>query len=370
MTRVAVVGLGAMGLGIAQVFAASGALVVATDASPAMRDSALDRLAAELGARVASGKLTPEARDATLARVQIVQGPDRLGPADLVVEAIIEDAGAKAALLAALEKAMPATTVLASNTSSLSIRSLAEGLTHPGRLVGLHFFNPAPAMRLVELIAHPGTLPEAMTLARDMTEAAGKTVIRAPDSPGFIVNRCARPYYGEALAMLEEGRDARDIDAAMLAAGYRLGPFSLIDLIGSDINLAATEGLYAALDRHPRYFPFAALRRRVLSGHLGRKSGMGFVHPDAPGAPPADAEAIALRIETALVNEAGWLLAGGDVTAGDIDTAMRLGLNFPRGPFEMLAAQGAARIRDTLAALGRAAPAHLAGRYDPAPILG
>jgi 3-hydroxybutyryl-CoA dehydrogenase len=157
-------------------------------------------------------------------------------------------------------------------------------------------------------------------------------VIACADRPGFIVNRCARPYYGEALALLEEGRSAADIDAAMVAAGYRLGPFALIDLIGADINLAATESLSAAMGGHPRYHVFAALRDQVARGNLGRKTGRGFVHPDAPALPPADAEAIALRIEAALANEAAWLLSEGGVTAEGIDTAMKLGLNFPAGP--------------------------------------
>lgn len=369
MTTVAIMGLGAMGLGIAQVYAMAGFSVLATDADPGARASALDRLNAGLARRVADGKMTTGAQRAAVSRVSLVDGPVRLAAADLAIEAIVEDHQAKVALLADLERVVSPGAILATNTSSLSVASLARSLAHPDRFVGLHFFNPAPAMNLVELVAHSGTSPAALTTARQMTEAAGKTVIASPDTPGFIVNRCARPYYGEALALLEEGRSASDIDAAMLTAGYRLGPFALIDLIGADINLAATEGLYAAFGNHPRYFPFAALRRRVASGHLGRKSGMGFVYPDRPGAAPADAADIVLRIESALVNEAAWLFAGGKITRDDIDTAMRLGLNFPRGPFEMLAQYGTMNVRRTLANLAAAAPSHLQGRYAPAPLL-
>ena len=202
-----------------------------------------------------------------------------------------------------------------------------------------------------------------------MTEAAGKTVVACPDQPGFIVNRCARPYYGEAMALLEEGRSASDIDASLLSAGYRTGPLSLIDLIGADINLAASEGLAAAMRGHPRYHVFAALRAQVAKGDLGRKSGRGFLFPGRPGTPPADAAAIALRIEAMLANEAAGLLAEGGIDEGSIDMAMRLGMNFPRGPFEAARRQGLERIRATLNALEAAAPAHLKGRYAISPTL-
>ena len=205
-----------------------------------------------------------------------------------------------------------------------------------------------------------------MALARHLAEAAGKIVIVCPDRPGFIVNRCARPFYGEALALLEEGRSASDIDAAMQAAGYKIGPFSLIDLIGADINLAATEGLQTAMP-HPRYHVFKALKAQVASGNLGRKSGTGFLFPATPGPAPPDAAKIALRIEVTLANEAAWLLSEGGVTAQDIDQALKLGLNFPRGPFESAALHGQKAIRDTLARLEAAAPPQLKTRYLPAP---
>jgi 3-hydroxybutyryl-CoA dehydrogenase len=362
---IGVVGLGTMGLGIAQVYAAAGFRVLATDGFAPARESAAGRLAAGLGARVAAGKLSPEARDATLSGFQVV---DLAGfaPAGLVIEAIVEDAGAKRGLFGALEGLVAADAVLATNTSSIPVGVVAEGLACPERVVGLHFFNPAPAMKLVELVGHAGTSMEALALARQMTEAAGKTVIACPDRPGFIVNRCARPYYGEALALLEEGRSAGEIDGAMLAVGYRLGPFALIDLIGADINLAATLGLYEAMGRHPRYLSFEALRAQVARGDLGRKSGRGFVFPGAVVAVPD--EAIALRIEATLINEACFL-AGEGVDPAGIDTAMRLGLNFPRGPFAALQGYGKAGVLATLAALEAKAPPHLKTRYLPAPFL-
>lgn len=366
---IGVVGLGTMGLGIAQVFAAAGFPVIATDAFAPARDSALARLTEALTARVTAGKLTEAARDATLARVQVAQDLSDLAPCALVIEAIVERLDAKRGLFAALEAILAPDVVLATNTSSIPVHAIAAGLAHPDRCLALHFFNPPTAMKLVELARHTGTSDAATTLARSVTEAAGKAVVNCPDRPGFIVNRCARPYYGEALAQLDEGRTALEIDAAMQVAGYPLGPFALIDLIGADINLAATEGLYAAMDRHPRYLPFAALRDQVTSGHLGRKTGQGFVFPQAAGPAPADHARIALRIEAMMINEAHWLLAEGGTTAQGIDTAMRLGLNFPRGPFEALEIHGRDRVLAELARLQQAAVPALKRRYEPAPPL-
>ncbi len=366
---IGVVGLGTMGLGIAQVFAQSGFCVLATDASEAVRSTAASRLAGALEARVAAGKLTGADRNAALERAQIVVSISDFVPAGLVIEAIAERQEAKRALFATLEGVVGPDTVLATNTSSLSVAAMARGLAHPGRVLGLDFFNPAPAMRLVELVAPQGCDRAAVDLARRTAEATGKTVIPCPDRPGFIVNRCARPFYGEALALLEEGRAAAEIDAAMLSAGYRIGPFALIDLIGADINLAATESLSAAMGGHPRYHVFKALRAQVARGDLGRKTGRGFVYPAKGADPPGDAEAIVLRIEAVLANEAAWLLAEGGTTAEGINQAMMLGLNFPRGPLDGLRRHGLARILDTLAKLEAQAPPHLLGRYAPSPAL-
>ncbi len=363
---IGVVGLGTMGLGIAQVYAAAGFRVMATDAFAPARDSALQRLATQLNARVAAGKLTEQARDATISGLTLVAGLEAFAPAGVVIEAIVEEAGAKRGLFRSLEAIVATSAVLATNTSSIPVGDVAQALQNPDRVLGLHFFNPAPAMKLVELAGHAGTSAAALIVARDVTEAAGKTVIACPDRPGFIVNRCARPFYGEALALLEEGLSAAEIDGAMLAAGYRLGPLSLIDLIGADVNLAATYGLYQAMGRHPRYHPFDALNLQVERGDLGRKSGRGFVFPATVVA--TQNAAVVLRIEAALINEACWL-AGEGVEPAGIDTAMQFGLNFPRGPFEALKTYGKARILATLAALEGNAPLHLKTRYLPAPYL-
>ncbi len=369
MERIAIIGLGAMGLGIAQVYAQAGFAVTATDAQSAARDSAKERLRAALEPRVVAGKLAPTAMEATLDNLTIVDGPGHVGTADLIVEAVAEDLSIKQALLQQLESNTDAKTVLATNTSALSVGALAQGLASPERLVGLHFFNPAPVMKLVELVVHPATCAAASARARSLTERAGKTVISCADRPGFIVNRCARPFYGEALALLEEGRTASDIDAAMLAAGYRMGPFSLIDLIGADINLAATTGLARGMDNHPRYHIFSALREQVARGDLGRKTGRGFLFPASPGATPTDAGAIRLRIEAMLANEAASLLAEGATPAADIDAALMLGLNFPRGPFESARLLGRDVIMAELARLRAVARPGLADRYQLEPAL-
>ncbi|MDB5666286.1 3-hydroxyacyl-CoA dehydrogenase NAD-binding domain-containing protein [Cypionkella sp.] len=364
---IGIIGLGTMGLGIAQVFASAGFRTIATDAHAPARASASERMGQALAARITAGKLTEQARDATLANLQIAETLTEFTACTLIIEAIVERADAKQALFAELEAIIPASTILATNTSSIPVATIAATATTPSRILALHFFNPPTAMKLVELAPHAGTSTAALSLAREIAEAAGKTVIECPDRPGFIVNRCARPYYGEALALLAEGHEAEEIDAAMMAAGYRLGPFALIDLIGADINLAATEGLSAAMQNHPRYHVFAALKGQVASGNLGRKSGQGFVYP-AQTTPKPNPE-IALRIESTLINEAAWLLDEGGTTPEGIDTALRLGLNFPRGPFESLSFHTTETVLATLQSLAAKAPDALKPRYAPAPFL-
>ncbi len=370
MEKIGIVGLGAMGLGIAQVYAHAGHPVIATDALPDSRASAHDRMARAMQPLLDREKISEEDRNATLSRLVVTPDLADFAGATLIVEAIIEKLDAKSALFSDLEQVVAHNTVLATNTSSLSVSEIAKGLHYPNRMLGLHFFNPAPVMKLVELIAHAATTPEALSHAETLTADASKTVIRCADRPGFIVNRCARPFYGEALAIHEEGRDPAEIDAAMVAAGYRLGPFALIDLVGADINLAATENIWKAMGENARYYPFDSLRNQVATGALGRKTKRGFVTPPPdPVDPPGDSAAIVLRVEATLANEAAFLLDEGSVSETDIDTAMRLGLNFPRGPFEAARAYGLDTIRSVLSELAKTAPARLAGRYDVAPSL-
>jgi len=361
MTCIGVVGAGAMGRGIAQLAAQSGATVSLSDVAPQACDAALQAIGASLARAADKGRLAPD--EAEAARARITAGTDIAVHADaeLVIEAAVEDLDVKAGIFRALAAVAPHA-VHASNTSSLSIARIAAAAGVP--VIGLHFFNPAHVMKLVEVVLPDGTEPADLTAT---LAGWGKVAVRAPDTPGFIVNRCARPFYGEALAMLEEGADPAAIDAAMRAAGYRMGPFALIDLVGADVNLAASETVAQAMDGHPRYHVLEVLRRQVAAGRLGAKSGTGFVTP-AP-AETAPAAGAADRIEATVVNEAASLLDAGGARAADIDTAMRLGLNFPRGPFEIARAAGPATIRARLDALEAAAPAHLKGRYTPAPAL-
>ena len=367
MAIVGVVGLGTMGLGIAQVFLAAGHSVLATDSDALTRQAAQGRIAQTLDKRVAAGKITADKRHADVSRFTVLESLIELAPCDLVIEAIAEKLDAKRALFAELERILSKTGVLATNTSALSIEEMSQVLARPERLLGLHFFNPAPAMKLVELVTRSTNSPDAVHHARQIVEAAGKTVIECADQPGFIVNRCARPFYGEALAMLEEGLSPFVIYGAMLAAGYRLGPFALIDLIGADINLAATKSLYDAMQSHPRYYLFQSLIDQVASGNLGKKTGKGFV-TGTQIAPQVNDE-IVLRIESTLANEAASLLDDGVQTPASIDLAMKLALNFPRGPFESAQRWGLTAVRDALTMLAINAPPPLKDRYHISPSL-
>ena len=364
-----VVGLGTMGLGIAQTFAQAGLKVLATDKAETSRNQATKLLETSLLARVKAGKMAEQELDDIMSRLVIVDDMDAFANTDLIIEAIIETIEAKKSLFEALETIVSPHTILATNTSSLSVAAIAKGLRYGQRVIGLHFFNPAPVMKLVELVAWEQTNTTTIKMAGDWTRACGKTVIACKDRPGFIVNRCARPFYGEALALLEEGRSACDIDAAMLSAGYRIGPLSLIDLVGADINLAATQSLAKAMNNHPRYAVFDVLKDHVKKGHLGRKSGQGFLFPVQPQQPPDDSQMIIERIEATLVNEACYLLGEGGVSEDDIDTAMKLGLNFPRGPFEIARSVGFGYIKSVLDKCAATAKVKLSGRYDIAPAL-
>lgn len=364
--KVAVVGAGAMGAGIAQVAAMAGHEVLLYDGAAGAAELAVERIAKGLDRLIGREKITSGERDAIVRRLIPIGDIGSLEGAAIVIEAVIEDLTIKQTLFRALEGICADGTILATNTSSLSVAAIGAVLENPQNLVGLHFFNPAHIMKLVEVVQTPVTDPKVAAAAVQFATALGKSPILCKDSPGFVVNRCARPYYGEALCILEENQySAAQIDMAMRDAGYRMGPFELIDLIGADINYAATVSVYEALGKHPRYFPFDCLKRQIETGNLGRKSGRGFIEPgsDEAALPDHTAAAIVERIEAALVNEAHFVVAEDIAGKGDVDTAMKLGLNFPRGPFEILALRGAASILSCLDSLRVQAPVSLRGRY-------
>jgi 3-hydroxybutyryl-CoA dehydrogenase len=235
------------------------------------------------------------------------------------------------------------------------VAGIAAATGNPERVVGMHFFNPVPAMRLVEVVAGPSTNTETLTRAEEVAEMWGKTPVRVSDTPGFIVNRVARPFYLEALRLVESGADPGKVDAQMREAGFRMGPLELADLIGQDVNLSVSESLFERYYYQPRFRPSFLQRTMVEAGDLGRKSGRGFydytenADNSNKGADPPDN--VALRVISCIINEAHLALAEGVATAEDIDQAMKLGASYPRGPFEWANEIGPNQILQTLDAL-------------------
>ena len=277
-STVAIIGAGAMGAGIAQVAALAGHRVQLHDARFGVADAAKKSIAEGLAKLAAKGKLQQRDADGAAGRItSVVTLPDAC-IARLVVEAIVEDATTKRELYTRLENIIAPDCILASNTSSLSITELAAGLAHPGRVVGMHFFNPAPLMPLVEVVSGLATSPDVAETIFATAAAWGKAPVHASSTPGFIVNRCARPFYGEALRLLAEGAaDVATIDAVLReAGGFRMGPFELMDLIGLDVNFAVTKSVWEGFFRDPRYAPSVRQQELVAAGWLGRKSGRGF----------------------------------------------------------------------------------------------
>ncbi|MFE7130253.1 3-hydroxyacyl-CoA dehydrogenase [Streptomyces sp. NPDC057638] len=275
---VAVVGTGTMGQGIAQVALVAGHPVRLYDAAPGRAEEAVTAVAARLDRLVVKGRLTAEARDAARDRLRPVPALAGLADATLVVEAIVERLDAKRELFAALEEVVADDCLLATNTSSLSVTAVAGALRHPGRFVGLHFFNPAPLLPLVEVVSGYATDPTAARRAQETVTVWGKTPVRCADLPGFIVNRLARPFYAEAFAVLEDrAADPATLDAVLKeCGGFRMGPFELTDLIGQDVNEAVTRSVWESFHRSPKFVPSLAQRRLVDAGLLGVKSGRGW----------------------------------------------------------------------------------------------
>ena len=283
---VGVVGAGTMGSGIAQVAAAAGHAVLLFDSQSGATERGIAAIRAALARVVERKRMTEDEAEALLARIRPAASLDALKPAALVVEAIVEDMATKKALFTALEALLAEDAILATNTSSLSITEMAGSLKHPERVVGLHFFNPAPIMPLVEVISGFATAPAVADTAFETALAWGKTPVRVKSTPGFLGNRVARPYYGEALRSLEEDvADVPTYDAIMReAAGFRMGPFELLDLVGIDVNWAVTNSVHDAYFHDPRYKPFRIQGEMVAAGRLGRKTKLGF-YDHREGAP-------------------------------------------------------------------------------------
>jgi 3-hydroxybutyryl-CoA dehydrogenase len=356
--RLGVVGAGTMGAGIAQLGCLGGFAVTLHDSDPQALATGADRMQAALAKGAGRGLWSAGDAAAAAGRLTTTLNLEDLAGSELVIEAAPEDLDLKRALFDRLAAACGPEAILATNTSSLPVSDVAAEVDAPERVCGMHFFNPPPLMRLVEIVAGERTseytLRRAAAVARDMK----REPVRATDSPGFIVNRCNRPYSLEALRMLGEGFATHaEIDAAMReAGGYRMGPFELMDLIGVDVNLEVARSFYRQR-AEPRWEPHPIQEEMVEAGRLGRKGGAGFyeyragrkVEPEPkPGRVAPDPDAIVERIVAQLVNEANFAVAEGVAKPDDIDTAMRLGLNHPRGPFEWQRELGADLVVEVL----------------------
>ncbi|OUU19290.1 MAG: 3-hydroxybutyryl-CoA dehydrogenase [Crocinitomicaceae bacterium TMED45] len=333
--KVGVVGAGTMGSGIAQIAAQAGCEVVLVDSSEDALQRSQEKLGKVFARLVEKARVTSSESESVQQRITRATTLESLAPCDMVIEAIVEDLDIKTTLFQSLEGIVAEDAILATNTSSLSVTALARGCTRPDRVIGLHFFNPAPLMALVEVIPALQTDADLASHALAQMAAWGKSPALAKDTPGFIVNRVARPFYSEALRILEEGiASVEDIDASLRAQGFRMGPFELMDLIGHDVNYAVTSTVHAAFYGDSRYRPSHTQRQLVAANWLGRKRDRGFYTYEGgvrQGNEGQCVEGVAERILAMLMNEAADAVFWQVASPADIDTAMQKGVNYPKG---------------------------------------
>lgn len=378
-TIVGVVGAGAMGTGIAQIAAAAGHSVVLADAVRGATGKARANIARIIDRDVEKGRRDRADADSLMSRIDFRSEPlaedlSAYVRCGLIIEAVVEELSVKQQLFRRLESAVGRDTVLATNTSSLSVASIASACGVAERVVGIHFFNPPPLMPLVEIVPWLGGDPTIAPSAYALMQRWNKSPVLASDTPGFIVNRIARPFYGEAIRLLEEGvATAATIDWAMKeCGGFRMGPFELMDFIGNDVNYAVTRSVFEAFFYDPRYKPSLTQRRLVEAGFLGRKSGRGHydyrpgaVAP-APAADPSAGRAVCERILVMLINEAIDAVFMQVASAADIDLAMTKGVNYPKG---LLAWGNEIGLGHVLRTLERLQSEYGEDRYRPSPLL-
>lgn len=344
MMKVGIIGSGTMGSGIAQVAATAGCQVNLFDANRAVLEKSKASLEKVLIRLIEKGRIDTSEKNRIQSNINYVDSLEELSNSDLIIEAIIENLEIKKKVFSELEILVSDDCIIASNTSSLSIASIAASLKNPKRCVGIHFFNPAPLMKLVEVIPAIQTSYETLEKSIDTISSWGKTVAIAKDTPGFIVNRVARPFYSEALRIYEEGvASFQAIDNSLKnLGGFRMGPFELMDFIGNDINFTVTETVFKSFFFDPRYKPSFTQKRFAEAGYLGRKSGIGFYEYDEnnqivplnkneTNIDSALSQLIFDRVLVMLINEAADALFWNIASAKDIDNAMTKGVNYPKG---------------------------------------
>ena len=336
---VSVIGAGAMGSGIAQVAASNDSAVTIVDSSPQALENSQSKLKSILNRLVEKRKINKEESQHIISNINWSSEMNEISNSNLVIEAIVENMEIKQILFSQMESLVSDDCILATNTSSLSVAGIASVCNNPSRIMGIHFFNPAPLMKLVEVIPTNETDGDLLKEVKSILEGWGKTVVTAKDTPGFIVNRVARPFYGEALKIYEEGiADFATVDWAMKEfGGFRMGPFELMDYIGNDVNYSATKAVYDRTNHDPRYKPSATQKKLMDEGLLGRKSGKGYfdysenaVNPE-PQKNEELGRKIFKRILAMLINAAVDALNESIATRDDIDTAMKTGVNYPKG---------------------------------------
>ncbi len=373
-TPIGIIGAGTMGRGIAQVAATYGHPVTVVDVSEAARQSAQESLRKILARQVEKGRMSREESSAILQRIHFRDDFTTLRNCALIIEAVVEDRAIKHQVFQQVEAVVSDECLLATNTSSLSVTSIAAACEKPERVIGAHFFNPAPLMPLVEIVPGLQTSSEGVAATRQLIDHWGKTTVLAKDTPGFIVNRVARPFYGEALRILEEGiADVATIDWAMKEiGGFRMGPFELMDLIGNDINYAVTETVFAAFFYDPRFKPSFTQKRMVEAGFLGRKTGRGYYdyregakNPE-PTQEPQLGKEIFFRILVMLINEAADAVFMNIATVEDVDLAMTKGVNYPKGLLRWADEIG---LEEVLKKLVELQEEYGEDRYRPNPLL-
>ncbi|MCB0456101.1 MAG: 3-hydroxyacyl-CoA dehydrogenase NAD-binding domain-containing protein [Flavobacteriaceae bacterium] len=345
ISKIGIIGAGTMGSGIAQVAATGDCKVKLFDTNESALEKAKNALANILNRLIEKGKIDTAEKSRIEGNISYVNSLKELADSQLVIEAIIENLEIKQKVFQELESYVSEDCIIATNTSSLSVASIASSLQKPERCIGIHFFNPAPLMQLVEVVPAIQTSGAVLETASKTIKNWGKTVAIAKDTPGFIVNRVARPFYGEALRIYEEGiASFSEIDTAMKdMGGFRMGPFELMDFIGNDVNYTVTETVFEAFYYDPRYKPSFTQKRYSEAGWLGRKSGKGYYNYDQNGnreeietvsssaVETSLSKVIFNRILVMLINEAADALFWNIASAEDIDNAMTKGVNYPKG---------------------------------------